>query len=122
MQDYPVPGTKHVLKKGTHIVIPSKGIQNDPDIYPNPEKYDPDRFSPEETAKRNPYTFLPFGEGPRVCIGLRFGMMQSRIGLASLLNEFQFSPCSKSVIPMDLSKKSLVSSPENVWLKVEKIA
>lgn len=109
--NYKIPNTKHVLEKGTSVMIPVYSIQHDPEHYPNPEIYDPDRFSQEESSKRNPFAFLPFGEGPRVCIGLRFGMMQARIGLAILLNSFQFSSCSKSIVPLVLSTQSGILAP-----------
>ena len=47
------------------------GIQHDPEYYPNPEKFDPERFSEANKSKRRPCTFLPFGDGPRNCIGMK---------------------------------------------------
>lgn len=121
-KDYTVPGTNNVLKKGMMVVVPIYAIQHDPEYYPNPDVYDPDRFSPEELGKRNSLTFLPFGEGPRVCIGLRFGMMQARIGLAIMLNHFKFTKCSKSVIPLVFAKNTPILSPATgLWLNVEKL-
>lgn len=66
---YPVPGTNYVIKEGTKIVISSLGLQMDPDYFPDPEKFDPERFSEENKKKIQPCTFIPFGEGPRICIG-----------------------------------------------------
>lgn len=71
-EDYPVPNTKFVIKKGSAVVIPTFAFHWDREIYPEPEKYDPDRFLPEEIMKRHAFTFLPFGEGPRTCIAMRF--------------------------------------------------
>lgn len=68
-KEYKVPGTNVTLDAGTSVIIPFKSIQNDPDFYPDPDKYDPDRFLPENKAKRHPLSFLPFGEGPRICLG-----------------------------------------------------
>lgn len=66
---YQVPGTKLVLEPGTLVEIPVQAIHRDPEYYPEPEKFDPERFSPENRAKRPQYTFLTFGDGPRYCIG-----------------------------------------------------
>jgi cytochrome P450 family 6 len=61
-KDYPVPGTKLVIEKGANLMLPMSAIHNDPEFFPAPHKFDPERFSPEEVQKRNPFTFLPFGK------------------------------------------------------------
>lgn len=71
-KDYQLSGSDAKLPKGTQIIIDVLGIHRDPVHYPVPERFDPDRFSEEEKSKRHNYAYLPFGEGPRNCIGRGF--------------------------------------------------
>ena len=89
IKDYKVPGTDLVIEKGTSLLISLYGLHNDPEYFPNPEKFDPERFSEENKPKIKPYTYIPFGDGPRICIGMRFGLQQVKIGLASILKNFR---------------------------------
>lgn len=120
--DYKVPNTNIIIEKGTRIFIPAYSIHHDPEIYSDPEKFDPDRFSPEQIHKRHPMAFLGFGDGPRNCVGLRFGRMQSRIGLIMLLKNFRFTTSEKTLIPMKFALTTpILTSEGGLWLKVEKV-
>lgn len=94
------------------VLIPVYAIHNDPQLYPDPERFDPDRFLPDELCKRHPMSFLPFGEGPRNCIALRFGMMQARIGLIMLLKNFHLTTCSKTIVPIVFAKNRMLLTPD----------
>lgn len=66
--------------------------------------------------------FSRFFAGPRNCIGLRFGLLQARIGLVTLIKSFEFSTCPKTSIPIQFSSRNLVLSPvDGIWLKVAPI-
>jgi cytochrome P450 family 6 len=121
-KDYQMPESSVILSKGTTILVSVYGIHNDPDIYENPDTFDPDRFKPENIAKRHPMSFLPFGQGPRICIGERFGYLETKVGLATLLSKFKFRPSPKTKIPLSFSKKNIVLSPEDgLFLRIEKL-
>lgn len=68
-QDYKVSETDLVIRKGTMVTIPVLGIHYDEKYYLNSEKFDPERFNEEKRKLRNNFTFIPFGKGPRICIG-----------------------------------------------------
>ncbi|CAG9772140.1 unnamed protein product [Ceutorhynchus assimilis] len=120
---YNIPGTTVFIEKGTTVEIPIWGIHMDPDYYPNPDIFDPERFSQEEKAKRSASMYLPFGEGPRTCIGARFGMLQVKTGLVGLLKDYRYSISSKT--PNTLSYTPtvlfLLHPNEDIFLKPEKI-
>lgn len=67
--DYKVPNSDLVIPSGTSIYISLNGLQWDPKYFPDPEKFDPFRFSDERKEEITPFTYMPFGEGPRNCIG-----------------------------------------------------
>lgn len=64
-----MPNTNIIIKEGVQVYVPSYAIHHDPEYYPNPELFDPERFSEEAKNARPPCTYLPFGDGPRHCIG-----------------------------------------------------
>lgn len=103
------------------MVIPVDAIHHDPDIYPEPDKFDPDRFTPEAIEARHSAAWLGFGAGPRNCIGLRFGEMQTLVGLAVLLHNFKFSPAKATEIPLQINKTSFfLQSQGGIVLNVRK--
>lgn len=122
VKDYKIPNTNQILQKGTSVLVPILSIHHDPEIYPDPETFDPERFSAEESKARNSVAWLPFGDGPRNCTGDRFAMMQVRVALVTLLSKYEFSICPKSVVPMVLRKETFVLDPKyGVWMNVKKV-
>ncbi|XP_049313741.1 probable cytochrome P450 6a13 isoform X3 [Bactrocera dorsalis] len=122
IDDYKIPDTDITLEKGTHIYIPVSEIHYDPAIYDNPKEFRPERFHPDEMQKRHPQAFLGFGDGPRNCIGLRFGRMQVRVGFITLLKSYRFSLSEKTPTELEISKYSIVLVPHSkIWLKAEKL-
>ena len=69
LENYTFAGTKFSIPAGTKLSIPVYGIHTDPDIYPEPEKFDPERFEEDAVAARHPMSYLAFGDGPRNCVG-----------------------------------------------------
>ncbi|CRK94471.1 CLUMA_CG007977, isoform A [Clunio marinus] len=111
-EDYRIPDSDVNLPKGSSIVIPVYAIHHDASIYPEPEKFIPDRFTTEEKAKRHPCAYIPFGEGPRICIGMRFGIVETKLGLAKLLLNYKFTlDRSKTSVPLKISPTQFVLTP-----------
>jgi cytochrome P450 family 6 len=121
-KDYKIPGTDQVIPQGKTIMIPVYGIHHDANIYPDPEKFDPERFSPEEVQKRHPCAFLPFGEGPKNCIGLRFAYLQSKLGLVKVLMNYKWTLDAKTQLPLRQDPRSGTANIlGDIWLKAEKL-
>ncbi|XP_065167280.1 cytochrome P450 9e2-like [Atheta coriaria] len=93
------------LKPGDVIWLPIAGIHHDEDLYPNPSKFDPERFSDENKGNINAYGYLPFGSGPRNCIGSRFALMECKTLVFHILRNFELTVIAKTTIPMKLAKQ-----------------
>ncbi|CAH2105998.1 unnamed protein product [Euphydryas editha] len=110
----------YIVRKGEYISIPAWPIHRDPEFYPNPDKFDPERFSPENKHKINPFTYMPFGIGPRNCIGSRFALCECKVMLYQILLHTEVFPSGKTCIPSKLSSDSLSSSLQGGhWLNIK---
>jgi cytochrome P450 len=78
------------IKKGTTIFMPIFELHRNPKIWKNPTTFDPENFNLENTKNRNKFDYLPFGAGPRFCIGQQFALMEMQLVLASVLKRFTF--------------------------------
>lgn len=113
-------GTRFVIEKNRTIWIPTIAIHNDPKYYPNPDKFNPERFSPENRSKITPGTYLPFGIGPRNCIGSRFALMELKSIMYYLVKEFSLEPTERTEVPLKLSRMAISLQSENgIWLELK---
>merc|ERR1712037_1020392 len=94
VQDSIVNGIK--VKKGVRIQMPITAAHYDPEFFPEPEKFKPERFLKENADNIIPYTWRPFGSGNRVCIGQRFAMMEMKLFFAKFMAKFKLIPTEKS--------------------------
>ncbi|EZA50778.1 hypothetical protein DMN91_001383 [Ooceraea biroi] len=119
---YQIPDSKVELPAGMRVIIPIYGLHHDPNYYPDPATFNPERFTEENRRTRHPYTYLPFGEGPRNCIGMRFALLQIKMGIISFLKNHQVDICDKSIVPIKFSRRSLVTTSETgFWLNITRI-
>ena len=93
----------YAIPKGAIVLMSIYALHRDPAYYPNPEKFDPGRFSAEAVNSRPRLAYMPFGAGPRMCIGNHFAMMEMQLLLTLLIRRFDFILDEKyPVIPQGL--------------------
>lgn len=92
---------EYTIKPNTYLLISPYALHRHPDYWDKPEEFNPDRFSPENSKDRPTYAYIPFGGGPRLCIGNNFALLEMLMVLALMVQNFDFhliSPDQK-VIP-----------------------
>ncbi|KAJ7372188.1 Thromboxane-A synthase [Desmophyllum pertusum] len=103
---------------GVGVYILSYCVHRDPDYWPEPEKFDPDRFLPEVAEKRPAFTYLPFGLGPKQCIGIRMALLEMKIALVKILQKMKFERGVGSTETIKLHASTILVPLEPICLKV----
>nr|XP_019964488.1 PREDICTED: cytochrome P450 3A27-like [Paralichthys olivaceus] len=106
------------IPKGMVVMIPVYALHRDPELWPEPEEFRPDRFSKENKQNIHPYAFLPFGIGPRNCMGMRFAMLMVKLALVEVLQNYSFSVCEETEIPLQMDPQGLVGPLNPIKLKL----
>ncbi|XP_043278294.1 cytochrome P450 9e2-like [Venturia canescens] len=116
-----LPGAKPItIEPGQTIWFPVFSVHRDPKYYPNPEKFDPERFMSTSKTDIDPFTYIPFGQGPRMCIGNRFALLEIKVLVFHLLAKCYIKPGPKARWPVVFNKKDASLMPkEGFGLEIE---
>ncbi|XP_022170037.1 probable cytochrome P450 6a13 [Myzus persicae] len=121
-KSYTLPDKSFVIEKGQKLIIPMFSIHRDPKYYPDPLRFDPERFSAEQKSQRPNGTYMPFGDGPRLCIGKRFAESEMKLVLSNVLSKYEVLPCEQTEIPLNIrSGIGFISAKNGVVLKFRPI-
>jgi len=104
----------HFLPKGTRVGLAIHAIHHNPEFWPNPDVFDPERFNPAKIGKQHPFAFLPFSLGKRVCIGNNFSLMEQKVFLSMLLQRYVVSNGEDPNKPFALDPASIAFTPAEV--------
>ncbi|CAE1256598.1 TBXAS1 [Acanthosepion pharaonis] len=116
-EDCIIKGLK--IPKNTGILVSAMALHYDPRYWPEPEKFDPERFSEENKAKQIPFTYLPFGGGPRICAGMRLAQLEFKMAVVQMLRKFRLVACDKTEKKIEFAKAGLLKPKNGVWIKIE---
>ncbi|NXX47805.1 CP3AL protein, partial [Tricholaema leucomelas] len=105
------------IPKGTVVMIPPYILHRNAEYWPNPDEFRPERFSKDNKESIDPYTFLPFGSGPRNCLGMRFAILTLKVAIVALLQQFTIQTCKETVIPIKLSSRGFLTPEKPIILK-----
>jgi cytochrome P450 len=107
-------GHGHIIPAGTNIFMSVYTIHRDPRHFPDPEKFDPGRFSPQNSVGRHPYAYTPFGIGRRMCVGNVFATMEAKTILSTVLRRYRVTEIEGGIKGLEETLKlAFVMSPAN---------
>ncbi|XP_043253414.1 cytochrome P450 6j1-like isoform X1 [Colletes gigas] len=110
------------VEPGTEIHLPLAALQVDPKYWPDPEVFDPDRFDNDRKQNIEKMTFFPFGEGPRMCVGMKIALLQMKACLVTLMRGYKLELSPKMQLPLKLSASHfLAAAVGGLWANISKI-
>ncbi|XP_076303805.1 cytochrome P450 9e2-like [Lasioglossum baleicum] len=110
------------MTPGMQVLIPVTALHHDPQYWSDPNVFDPDRFSDERKQNIEKMSFIPFGEGPRMCVGMRMAMLMMKCCLVSLLNNYKIELSPKTTVPLKFSKYHFMPEPiTGFWAYISKL-
>ncbi|XP_063066734.1 cytochrome P450 3A30-like [Engraulis encrasicolus] len=107
-----------LIPKGMVVMAPTFPLQRDPDLWTDPDTFNPERFSKENKDSIDPYSFLPFGIGPRNCLGMRFALVSMKLAIVELLQNFTLSTCAETEIPLELDTFGFMAPKRSIKLQL----
>ncbi|KAI4884178.1 hypothetical protein NFI96_027842 [Prochilodus magdalenae] len=105
------------IPKGTVVVVPTFPLHRDPEYWPDPDTFNPERFTKENKESIDPYVYMPFGAGPRNCIGMRFALVSVKLAIVEILQRFDVNVCVETKVPLELGITGLLSPKDPIKLK-----
>ena len=118
-EDYDLNGIH--IPAGTEILIPVYSLHHDPDAWEEPEKFDPERFRGPAKDARHAFQFIPFGAGPRNCIGMRFALLEIKVALVRILMKYKFVQSPETQVPLVLHAGGTLCARDGVCVRVESV-
>ncbi|XP_073998368.1 cytochrome P450 6j1-like isoform X2 [Rhodnius prolixus] len=100
------------INAGTKVFTSILGLHKDAEYYPEPEKFNPERFSEENKGSLNKDAYLPFGEGPRRCLGAKFALTENKMALAAILLNYRLKPADDIPVMNYDEKSTFFTSPK----------
>ncbi|XP_043115900.1 cytochrome P450 3A30-like [Puntigrus tetrazona] len=108
-----------LIPKDMVVLIPTYALHRDPDYWSDPESFKPERFIKDNKESIDPYMYMPFGLGPRNCIGMRFAQVTMKLAIVEILQRFDVSVCDQTQVPLELGINGFLSPKEPIKLKLK---
>ncbi|KAH0561365.1 hypothetical protein KQX54_016350 [Cotesia glomerata] len=117
LQDYKIPDTNIIIEKGTPIYISLYGLHGDPKFFDEPEVFNPDRFSEDQKISD---AYIPFGAGPRMCVGMKVGQLHVKVVLSMILSEYEVHQNPEEIYKLD-SRSTFTAAANGINIEFRKL-